>query len=91
MSDNRHYSSGSSSSGHNSKSSNYNSVVGSGSVKKNNVEQAAVGGVAGADSNPTYNASVTIQLGSRRNVLPTEISIKRDIRKYFEFKQILGT
>ncbi len=48
------------------------------------------------NNNAYFNASVTIQLDSRKMAtghhhLQNAISIKRDIRKHYEFKQILGT
>jgi serine/threonine protein kinase len=52
------------------------------------------------NSNPSFNASVKVQLDSRKNAAaavphhhdaPPIAPIKRDIRKHYEFKQILGT
>ena len=39
----------------------------------------------------TYKSKVVIQFDPKKMNIPSEISIKRDIKKYYEFKQILGT
>ena len=40
-------------------------------------------------NNDSVYASVAVQIDAKK--LPNEIILKRDIRKYYEFKEILGT
>jgi hypothetical protein len=59
-----------------------------------NNSSAATGSSSLNSNNNTGNsanvyASVTIQLDSKK--MPSELVLKRDIRKYYEFKEILGT